>query len=391
MKSFFVTLILLSSVVINPSLHSSTSSYDEVLSPKTILFWNTEQKLHGFKNMEDIFPTRLIRKSKNPYSLTYEPRSLDGLTYKYKGKKYSLEDYIQAFKVAGLIVIRDGKILYESYNFGNNEESKWVSFSVTKSVTSMLLGAAMKDGFINSVNDPIVSYLPQLKNSHYDRVSIKQILHMSSGVDWNEDYNDPSSDVSIASAYNSLKLYNYLRTLGTSSEPGAKFNYNTAETNLIGGLVRSATSYNLSNYLEQKIWQPFGMEFDAYWVLDYDHKEELGGCCINATLRDYARIGIFAMNNGILENGINVLPREWMQQSTSPSPNLEYYGYQWWLDGSNYNSFYADGIFGQFIWIDPDSKTVVAMHSAREDADVSSYAGGHRLNFMISLFQEINK
>ena len=391
MKSFFVTLILLSSVVINPSLHSSTSSYDEALSPKTILFWNTEQKLHGFKNMEDIFPTRLIRKSKNPYPLTYEPRSLDGLTYKYKGKKYSLEDYIQAFKVAGLIVIRDGKILHESYNFGNNEESKWVSFSVTKSVTSMLLGAAMKDGFINSVNDPIVSYLPQLKNSHYDRVSIKQILHMSSGVDWNEDYNDPSSDVSIASAYNSLKLYNYLRTLGTSSEPGAKFNYNTAETNLIGGLVRSATSYNLSNYLEQKIWQPFGMEFDAYWVLDYDHKEELGGCCINATLRDYARIGIFAMNNGILENGINVLPREWMQQSTSPSPNLEYYGYQWWLDGSNYNSFYADGIFGQFIWIDPDSKTVVAMHSARRDADVSSYAGGHRLNFMISLFQEINK
>jgi CubicO group peptidase (beta-lactamase class C family) len=391
MKSFFVTLILLSSVVINPSLHSSTSSYDEVLSPKTILFWNTEQKLHGFKNMEDIFPTRIISKSKNPYPLTYEPRSLDGLTYKYKGKKYSLEDYIQAFKVAGLIVIRDGKILHESYNFGNNEESKWVSFSVTKSVTSMLLGAAMKDGFINSVNDPIVSYLPQLKNSHYDRVSIKQILHMSSGVDWNEDYNDPSSDVSIASAYNSLKLYNYLRTLGTSSEPGAKFNYNTAETNLIGGLVRSATSYNLSNYLEQKIWQPFGMEFDAYWVLDYDHKEELGGCCINATLRDYARIGIFAMNNGILENGINVLPREWMQQSTSPSPNLEYYGYQWWLDGSNYNSFYADGIFGQFIWIDPDSKTVVAMHSAREDADVSSYAGGHRLNFMISLFQEINK
>ena len=391
MKSFFVTLILLSSVVINPSLHSSTSSYDEVLSPKNILFWNTEQKLHGFKSMEDIFPTRLIRKSKNPYPLTYEPRSLDGLTYKYKGKKYSLEDYIQAFKVAGLIVIRDGKILYESYNFGNNEQSKWVSFSVTKSVTSMLLGAAIKDGFINSVNDPIISYLPQLKNSHYDRVSIKQILHMSSGVDWNEDYNDPSSDVSIASAYNSLKLYNYLRTLGTSSEPGAKFNYNTAETNLIGGLVRSATSYNLSNYLEQKIWQPFGMEFDAYWVLDYDHKEELGGCCINATLRDYARIGIFAMNNGILENGINVLPREWMQQSTSPSPNLEYYGYQWWLDGSNYNSFYADGIFGQFIWIDPDSKTVVAMHSAREDADVSSYAGGHRLNFMISLFQEINK
>ena len=391
MKSLPVILFFLSTYISSYESNIDNQNLNNFLSPKTILFWNTEEKLYGFKNMEKILPTRLIEKSDSPYPLTYELKDLDNLTYNYKGKKYTIADYIQAFKVAGLIVIRDGKILYESYDFGNNEKSRWVSFSVTKSVTSMLLGAAIKDKHISSVKDPIVTYLPQLRDSHYGNVSIEQVLHMSSGVNWDEDYSDPTSDVSLASALNSTKLYDYLSKLGASSEPGNKFNYNTAESNLIGDLVRSAVGNNLSKYLEQKIWKPFGMEFDAYWVLDYDYNLELGGCCINATLRDYARIGIFALNNGNLKNNINVLPDNWMKQSTTSSPNLEYYGYQWWLDGSDYRSFYADGIFGQFIWIDPASKTIVAMHSARDDADVDQYVGGHRLNFMISLLKEINR
>ena len=390
MKAFLISLFFLSSSFISSESQPGEDLPQIILSPKTILFWNTEEKLYGFKNMKEIFPTSLIEKSDSPYPLTYDLINIENLTYNYKDKKYSIEDFIQAFKVAGLIVIRDGKILHESYNFGNNEESRWVSFSVTKSVTSMLLGAAIKDGFINSVKEPLVSYLPQLKGSHYEDASIEQILHMSSGVAWNEDYNDPKSDVSIASALNSSKLYDYLSSLGASSKPGSKFNYNTAETNLIGGLVRSAIGNNLSGYLEKKIWKPFGMEFDANWLLDYDYNLELGGCCISATLRDYARIGIFALNNGILKNKINILPEKWMEQSTTPSPNLEYYGYQWWLDGSDYNSFYADGIFGQFIWIDPDSKTIVVMHSARDYAGVNQYVAGHRLNFMSSLLEAIN-
>ena len=391
MKCFPIILFFLSTHISSYESNTDNQNPNNFLSPKTILFWNTEEKLYGFKNMEKILPTRLIEKSDSPYPLTYELKDLDNLTYNYNGKKYTIADYIQTFKVAGLIVIRDGKILYESYDFGNNEKSRWVSFSVTKSVTSMLLGAAIKDKHISSVNDPIVTYLPQLRDSHYGDVTIEQVLHMSSGVNWNEDYSDPTSDVSLASALNSSKLYDYLIELGASSDPGTKFNYNTAESNLIGDLVRSAVGKNLSRYLEQKIWKPFGMEFDAYWVLDYDYNLELGGCCINATLRDYARIGIFALNNGNLKNNINVLPDNWMKQSTTSSPNLEYYGYQWWLDGSDYSSFYADGIFGQFIWIDPASKTIVAMHSARDHADVDQYVGGHRLNFMISLLQEIKR
>lgn len=383
MRCWLITLTIFSSLTLG---HEKLTSEN---APKTILFWNTEQKLEGFGNIKEILPTRQVSKSQNFYPFRYDLLDLSNLKYKFKGEEFSLEDFIQTFKIAGLIVIRNGVILYESYDFGNDETTKWVSFSVTKSVTSMLLGAAIKDGHIKSVEDKVTIYLPQLLNSNYQDVSIKQVLQMSSGIDWNEDYEDPLSDVNIAGALNSLNLYEYLNNLNKKSSAGNKFNYNTGETNLIGGIVRAAIGDNLSNYLEKKIWKPFGMEFNAYWVIDTDYEQELGGCCLNATLRDYARLGMFAMNNGKLNNGVEILPKNWMKDSTTPSRNNSYYGYQWWLDGPAYQSFYADGIFGQFIWIDPVSKTVVAMHAARDRADVDSFVGGHRLNFMVSLIETI--
>ena len=383
MRCWLITLTIFSSLTLG---HEKLTSEN---APKTILFWKTEQKLEGFGNIKEILPTRQVSKSQNFYPFRYDLLDLSNLKYKFKGEEFSLEDFIQTFKIAGLIVIRNGVILYESYDFGNDETTKWVSFSVTKSVTSMLLGAAIKDGHIKSVEDKVTIYLPQLLNSNYKDVSIKQVLQMSSGIDWNEDYEDPSSDVNIAGALNSLNLYEYLNNLNKKSSAGNKFNYNTGETNLIGGIVRAAIGDNLSNYLEKKIWKPFGMEFNAYWVIDTDYEQELGGCCLNATLRDYARLGMFAMNNGKLNNGVEILPKNWMKDSTTPSRNNSYYGYQWWLDGPAYQSFYADGIFGQFIWIDPVSKTVVAMHAARDRADVDSFVGGHRLNFMVSLIETI--
>ena len=383
MRCWLITLTIFSSLALGQEKLTSENA------PKTILFWNTEQKLEGFGNIKEILPTRQVSKSQNFYPFRYDLLDLSNLKYKFKGEEFSLEDFIQTFKIAGLIVIRDGVILYESYDFGNDETTKWVSFSVTKSVTSMLLGAAIKDGHIKSVEDKVTIYLPQLLNSNYKDVSIKQVLQMSSGIDWNEDYEDPLSDVNIAGALNSLNLYQYLNNLNKKSSAGNTFNYNTGETNLIGGIVRAAIGDNLSNYLEKKIWKPFGMEFNAYWVIDTDYEQELGGCCLSATLRDYARLGMFAMNNGKLNNGVEILPKNWMKDSTTPSRNNSYYGYQWWLDGPAYQSFYADGIFGQFIWIDPVSKTVVAMHAARDRADVDSFVGGHRLNFMVSLIEAI--
>ena len=180
---------------------------------QSILFWDTEKKIEGFKNIRELLPTRIINKSDYPLSLSYELDDFSDISYRYKNNTYTIQDYINKFKVGGLIILRNGKILHEEYNFGNNQESRWISFSVTKSVTSMLLGAAIKDGFIKNVEESVVTYLPHLIDSSYKDVTIKQVLHMSSGIKWNEDYTDPYSDVSLASGLNSLELYNYLNKL----------------------------------------------------------------------------------------------------------------------------------------------------------------------------------
>ena len=329
-----------------------------------ILFWSSKQKEKGFNRIDEFIPSLPIKKGKYTYHLENKFIDLSNVSYDLYGKSYSIKDYFLKLRVAGLLVVHKGNIVYEKYGLDNDENSRWISFSVAKSVTSMLLGAAIQDGFIGSVEDPITKYLPQLVGSSYENVSIKNLLQMSSGVDWDENYSDPESDVSIAAGFNSTTLLNYLSKLPINSKPGKLFNYNTGETNLVGDLVRSAINNNLSNYLEQKIWQPFGMESDGSWSLDINHLLELGGCCINATLRDYARIGLFAMHDGRLNDGTRVLPERWMEESTAPSKGYKGYGYQWWLETGEPGSFSALGIFGQIIWINPTTETVIVMHSA---------------------------
>ncbi len=362
MKIFKLILLTLSILKVyevwsNPIEETSEESTN-------ILFWSSKQKEKGFNRIDEFIPSLPIKKGKYTYHLENKFIDLSNVSYDLYGKSYSIKDYFLKLRVAGLLVVHKGNIVYEKYGLDNDENSRWISFSVAKSVTSMLLGAAIQDGFIGSVEDPITKYLPQLVGSSYENVSIKNLLQMSSGVDWDENYSDPESDVSIAAGFNSTTLLNYLSKLPINSKPGKLFNYNTGETNLVGDLVRSAINNNLSNYLEQKIWQPFGMESDGSWSLDINHLLELGGCCINATLRDYARIGLFAMHDGRLNDGTRVLPERWMEESTAPSKGYKGYGYQWWLETGEPGSFSALGIFGQIIWINPATETVIVMHSA---------------------------
>jgi len=329
------------------------------------LFWSHEQKVAGFRNMEKIGPTRLIPASNEPYPLQRNETDLGHVEFDFDDAVLSIDEYVESQKVAGLIVVKDDVIIYERYELGNTEKSRWVSYSVAKSVTSMLVGAAVKDGYIDNIDEMITDYIPRLKNSSYDQSSIRNVLQMSSGVQWGEDYADPESDINVT-PWATLAVYEYLRDKPRDSDPGQVFNYNTAETNLVGDLVRSAVGNNLSTYLAEKVWKPFGMEHDAYWALTDPGGGEFGGCCINATLRDYARIGLFAMSGGVLADGIKVLPDNWMADSTSPSKGYEGYGYLWWLLGEE--NYAASGIFGQRIYIDPANGIVIALHSARDDA-----------------------
>jgi len=364
----FVSFFIFAGNTVNakaPAIDPSDDTRHFAPDGSAILFWNAYQKVSGFRNMDVLSPNRTITAGNSVLPLPAFPLELGNAQLRYEESVMTVDEYFVDRNVAGLLVIKDGRIAYERYGLGNTRESLWVSFSVAKSVVSMLVGAAIQDGYINSLDEKVTDYLPQLKGSPYDQVTLRNIMQMASGVEWNEDYADRNSDVATAT-WQTLALYQHLRSKARTSEPGEVFNYNTAETNLVGTLLRAAIGNNLSTYLTEKIWQPFGMESDAHWQLTEPGGGEFGGCCINATLRDYGRLGLFALNGGQLANGTRVLPENWMVESTSPSDGADYYGYLWWLIGDG--SYQAMGIFGQGIYVNPTENVVIAIHSAREAA-----------------------
>ena len=272
--------------------------------------------------------------------------------------------YEASQRSAAIVILVDGKLVYESYGLGFGAQGKWTSFSVAKSLTSTLVGAALQDGAIRSLDDPITDYITDLAGSAYDGVTIRQVLTMSSGVEWNEDYTDPASDVARFNAHkpdgDMDATVSYMRTLGRAAPPGERWHYNTGETNMIGALVMAATGKPLADYMSEKIWRPFGMEADASWLLNSTGRE-MGGCCYQARTRDMARFGQFVLEGGRAQ-GKQVVPPGWFAESSTEyfrtNRGTRGYGYQWWTYPQG--AFAAGGIFGQGIFIDPARKLVIA-------------------------------
>jgi len=342
-----------------------------------ILFWSDAQKKLGFQNMSLLLPTRELQASKSPYALEEAAdKRLANLEYKIEDSNHSIASFMREQQMGGLLVLQGNRVRFEAYGLENTPDSLWVSFSVAKSVTSMLLGAAIRDGHIKSLDESITTYLPQMKGSAFDQSSIRDVLQMSSGVGWNEDYEDPNSDVSKAGGLAGVELQRYLGALPRAHAPGEVFNYSTGETNLVGALVRAAIGDSLASYATTKIWQGFGMATDANWLLNTPDGVELGGCCISATLRDYGRIGRFALAEMQGRGDLAVLPENWMADSVTPSRGSNGYGYLWWLMDDT--MFAALGIFGQSIFIDPQRDLVIVTHGATEKAVPDSF-GAHRL------------
>jgi CubicO group peptidase (beta-lactamase class C family) len=300
-----------------------------------------------------------------------------------------VDNYMSEQRTAGLVIVQDGKVRLEKYGLGFDAKGRWTSFSVAKSFTSTLVGAAIKDGFIKSIDDKVSDYIPDLKGSVYDDVSIKQLLTMTSGVQWNEDYEDKNSDVALFNEHEPEPgvdaTVSYMRRLSREAPAGTEWVYKTGETNLIGVLVSSATNKKLSNYLSEKIWAPFGMEQDASWLLG-STGHEISGCCIQALTRDFARFGQF-MLDGAMAGGKAVLPEGWIAAATTTQANIGYpgkgYGYQWWTydDGS----FAAQGIFGQGIFIDPKRRLVIASNGNWPRATDPDTVGAQREAFYKSV------
>ncbi len=235
-----------------------------------------------------------------------------------------VDTYMAGQRSAALLIVHDGKLRLERYGLGFDAGGRWTSFSMAKSVTSTLVGAALRDGTIKSMDDKVSDYVPEMKGSAYDDVSVRQLLTMTSGVKWNEDYADPNSDVA---KFNNHKpeegvdaLVSYMRKLPREAPAGTRWLYSTGETNLVGVLLGAATKKPLATYLSEKIWVPAGMEQQATWILNRTGKE-ISGCCIQAASRDYARLGLFIMN-GARVNGQSIVPDGWLAEATTTRTDI---------------------------------------------------------------------
>jgi CubicO group peptidase (beta-lactamase class C family) len=340
------------------------------LDPATLrrssFLWSQAEREFGFANWDAVYSGRSVLRGATVRAL---PIGAPFALFKSGSPgAQAMERFIADEKVAGLLILQDGTIRLERYALGYSAKGRWVSQSVAKAFTSTLVGAAVKDGFIASIDDPVTKYIAALKGSAYEDVTIRQLMTMSSGVKWNEDYNDPNSDVA---RFYSAPLepdvdatVSYMRRLPREAPPGTKWVYKTGETHLLGVLVTSATKQTLASYLSAKIWAPYGMEQTATWTTDRKH-HELAGCCLQAALRDFGRFGQFVLDGGRID-GRSIVPDGWFAAATrkqfpTTDPNRGY-GYQWWtLDGQ---TFAAIGIHGQLIYVDPPRRLVVAINSA---------------------------
>lgn len=327
---------------------------------RDVLSWKLSQRDAAFRAM-DRLPV-LARASQISASPT--PLALPlGTPLEIPG----VDEYMADQRTAGLVVLQDGKVRFERYGLGFDAAGRWTSFSVAKSFTSTLVAAAIQDGAIGSLEDKVSQYIPDLRGSVYDDVSIRQLLTMSSGARWNEDYEDPKADVA---QFNNAKpapgmdaTVSYMRTLERAHPAGEVWHYNTGETNLIGVLVSSATGKPLAQYLEEKIWHPAGMEAPATW-LQGKTGHEIAGCCLQAATRDYARFGLFVLANGNV-GGRQIVPEGWFTEAIRKQKDIGVpgrgYGFQWWTYDDGAVS--AQGIFGQGIYIDPARRLVIASNS----------------------------
>ena len=326
-----------------------------------ILTWTPEQQAWGYRNMEKLVPVRVFKRGNTVHPLPLGAQ-IDP-TFKVGDKTYNTESYMREFRASGVLVIKNGKIVLERYGLGRSPKDRWTSFSVAKSLTSTLIGAALKDGKIKSLDDAVTLYIPELKGSAYEGVSVRQLITMTSGVKWNESYTDPNSDVAkvglsiLEPGVN--PVVSYMRRLPREAAPGAKFVYKTGETDLAGILLSNAVGEPLAQYLSEKVWQPYGMEQDGIWVEDVAGHER-GGCCVSMTLRDYGRVGQFMLGHGKAA-GREVVPAGWTEDATAPHVANPPYGYFWWIIPGGYE---AEGIFGQTLSMFPQDQLVVVINSA---------------------------
>jgi CubicO group peptidase (beta-lactamase class C family) len=336
-----------------------------------------------FQHSDTLFSVNMVLRKGPIRPLPPASAKLKEIQFKSEGKVYDLFDYLAYNRVAGMLVLKDGKVVFEDYELGIGPQSRWPSFSIAKSFSSTLVGAALHEGLISSLDDPLTRYVPQLKGGAYEGVSIRNVLQMASGVRWDETYTDPESDrrklLELQLTQKPGAIVSYMNALTRAGAPGSVWNYSTGESFLVGALIEGATHKPLATYLSETIWSRLGMEQDATWWVEAPGGMGLGGSGLGATLRDYGRFGVFVQQDGVLD-GQRIVPEGWFREAGAAhviGGKSEDYGYLWWPipagDPIHQGAFEGLGIFGQHLYINPSEKLVIVVLSARPKPDSSAH------------------
>ena len=343
-----------------------------------------ENQAETLRNQDQVWAVRAIRRGEAVRPLPPHVRSLADLTYEYGDVRLGVGDFMARRRTAGLLVLKRGEIALERYGMGNGPESRWTSFSTAKSITGTLVGAALHDGAIGSLDDPCELYLPRVRGSAYEGVTVRNVLRMCSGVAWREDNDaDGRSEVyRLGKAMVSRRpgsILDLLCSLPPAQPQGVVFNYSTGESCLLGALVAAAIGQPLADYCAETIWGPAGMEAPGHWQLESEDGLELGGLGVGARLRDVGRFGLLVLEDGEAFSGRRVLPPGWRDLAGRPDSAATAfgrlapgdpggYGYHWWatapVPGIHSGVFSAIGAYGQYIYVNPAEQVVVAIQSA---------------------------
>ena len=335
------------------------------------------------------WPHHVIRRGDAVRPLPPHARSLADLTFEVGDVRLSLSDYMTRRRTDGLLILKRGEVALERYGIGSGPESLRTSWSTAKSITSTLVGAALHDGAIGSLDDRCDLYLPRLRGSAYEGVTVRNAMRMCSGVAWSDEADAVPDGSRMHQALLRRQpgaILDLLCTLPRAHPPGAVFNYSTVESYLLGALVAAATGRPLADYCAETIWGPAGMEADGYWALEAEGGQELAGAGISACLRDVGRFGQLVLEDGEAFSGRQVLPPGWRDLAGQPDSaptafgrlmpsSRAGYGYQWWAlphgpTGIHAGAFVAIGAHGQYIYVNPAEQVVIAIQSAwRQNRD----------------------
>ena len=366
----FVTVLLLAAMVWGCGI---SRKLDRVIRFNSL--FDEENIVENFRGMSELCPHHVVHKGETVYLFSEDPRELPE-QFVYKGTTYPVRELLASTWTTGLIILKDDKICFEEYYLGNTPDSLNISWSVGKSFVSALIGIAIQEGVIEGVDVIVSDVAPELKGSGYDGVRLKDVLQMSSGVGFDEDYSAFFSDINRMGRTIALgnSINEFAASLESERKPGTYNHYVSMDTQVLGMVLKAATGKTPSRYLEEKIWKRIGMQADATWLVD-DMDMELVFGTLNITLRDYARFGKLYAHMGNWE-GEQIVPRQWIVDSITPdaphpmpgenplSNHKMGYGYQWWIPEHPKGDFMGRGVYGQYLYVNPVRNVVIVKLSA---------------------------